>query len=111
MAKVRVNWGRLPHGSEVKVYCVRNTAHNSLYVLAKDERAAMSIAYTANHIYDPTPTMGGDYSRLAFEVRDPHNDKLTEHWDSITRAVDERLQGTLHFDDGKLAIGDEVIIP
>ena len=76
MTKVRVNWGPLEENCSVKLYEVYNTSHNSLLVLACNESTAMSIAYTANHIYSPYVKIAENYTRKTHEVRDPVAEKL-----------------------------------
>ena len=110
MSKVRVNRGRLAEDCPVKLYGVYNTSHNSLYVLAPDEATAMSIAYSANHIYSPTSKIAASYSRIAYEVRGSLPTKLRAHQDSIKLAIARRVQGTIHFEDGQVTVGHEVIV-
>jgi hypothetical protein len=108
MAKVRVNWGPLTEGS-VRLYGIHNTSHRCLYVLAGNERAAMSIACTANHIYSPEQKIALNYSRLSHEVHEPTTAELRNHWTAIQCAIARRLQGTVHFDAGETFIGYEAI--
>jgi hypothetical protein len=109
MAKVRVNWGQADEHCSVRVFAVHNTAHNCLYVLAPDPKTAMSIAYTANHVYDPTPKIALGYSRSVYEVTSPYKGELQANWDMIQQATNRRLQGTLHFEDGGVCVGDEFV--
>lgn len=110
MAKVRVNWGAAPAEHEIKLFAVYNTAHNSIYVLARDERTAMQIAHTANHIYDTAVKHTDNYGRGCYAVPDGLRSKLSTHWHKVERAISRRLEGTLHIDDdGQVAVGDEVI--
>jgi hypothetical protein len=109
MAKVRVNWGSLESGCSVKLFKVYNTAHRSLLVLARDEKEAMSVAYTANHIYSPYPKTAESYSRMAYEVRCPTSEVPQSHWPLVQLAIERRLQGTVHIEDRHLAVGYEVI--
>jgi hypothetical protein len=107
MAKVRVNWGPVGEGSSVKLFSVCNTAHNSLYVLAQDRQEAMGIAYAANHIYFPQQKIAETYSRLADEIEAPFGPALTQHWTLIQAAIARGLRGTVHFEEDRIAIGDE----
>ena len=107
MTKVRVNWSPLDEGCSVKLFVVNNTAHNSLYVLAQDNREAMSIAYASNHVYFPEPKIAETYIRLAEEVRVPFGREMAKHWDAIQAAIESRLRGTVHLEDDHIAIGNE----
>lgn len=107
MAKVRVNWGQTTDGCPVKVFVVYNTAHNGLYVLAPDREAAMSIAYTANHIHNVGFRKDTNYPHVA-EEREPFSGKLA---DSVRRAIAQRIQGTIHLHDDYIAVGHEAIKP
>lgn len=109
MAKVKVNWGRLPSDCDVKLYSVHNTARNVLYVLARNQSIAMSIAHAANHVYGTTTILALDYGRWVEEVKRPPNAALEEHWDALQAAIAQRLQGTVHFERECLRIGTEVI--
>ena len=110
MSKVRVNRGRLAEDCSVRLYGVYNTSHNNLYVLAPDEATAMSIAYSANHIYSPPHKIADNYSRMAYEVRGALPAKLRAHQDSIKFAIAQRMQGTIHFENGQVTVGHEVIV-
>ena len=109
MVKVRVNWGAATEDRTVKLFEVFNTSHNRLYVLAPDRRTAMLIAHTANHVYDPSEKIALDYSRTVNEVKSACQSELLEHWKCIQKAIARRLQGTIHFDEGRLSIGDEIV--
>jgi hypothetical protein len=109
MSKVRVNWGRLPEDRSVKLFEVYNTSHNSLYVLAPDEVTAMSIACSANHVYSPAAKIADNSSRFAYEVRGAMPVKLRAHQDSVRLAIAQRLQGTVHVENGQVTVGHEVI--
>lgn len=106
MVKVRVNWGPLEEGRSVKLFVVYNTAHNRLYVLAQNEKEAMNIAYTANHVYFPQQKYAETYSRAAYEVLDPPCE-LSNHWNAIQHAMDKRVQGTIHLEGDHIAVGYE----
>ena len=108
MAKVRVNWGPTEDDCPTKLFIVYNTAHNSLYVLARDDKTAMSVAYTANHVYSPTPKIADTYSRSVYEVRTADRD-LPNHWGTIQKAIARRLEGSVHFEGDSVSIGYEVI--
>jgi hypothetical protein len=109
MAKVLVNWGPTNDDSPVSLFVVFNTAHRSLYVLARDWRIAMSVAYTANHVYDPTPKIADTYGRHVDEVKSPHSSELEHHWRAIEAAIARRLEGTVHFSNGHVSVGHESI--
>ena len=108
MAKVRVNWGTLEDGC-VKLHEVRNTSGNGLLVLAVDTRAAMSMAYAANHIYSPQVTIGDPFSRMASEVTFPFGEALKKHWHLIQKAISLQMQGTVHFESDGIAVGYEAV--
>jgi len=110
MAKVRINWGRPEDGSEVRLFQVYNTSHNKLYVLARDAKAAMSVAYSANHIYSPSVQYTPSTSRAAYEVKHPLGEELTASWDAIQEAIAHGAEGTVHFERGKILIGNEVVV-
>jgi len=107
MAKVRVNWGPAPEDCSVSLFAVYNTAHRSLYVLARDWRTAMSVAYTANHVYDPSPKMAETYGRHVEEVKGPYSSELLAHWKSIEQAIARRVEGTVHFEGDHISVGTE----
>src|SRR3954463_14837667 len=108
MTKVQVNWGPADKQCSVRLFAVYNTNHKSLYVLARDWRQAMSIACTANHVYDPTPKIAETYSREVHEVTSAAAHQLSAHWDIIQRAIDKRLEGTVRLEDGGISVGDQV---
>lgn len=107
MPKVRVNWGQCVDGSPVKLFVVYNTSHNDLYVLARDKDIAMSIAYTANHIYGTEVKHAPTYSRSVYEVTNPNACNLSSHWSLIQQAIAQRVEGTVHFEGDRFSIGDE----
>ena len=109
MAKMRANWGRTPDGISVKVYLVYNTANKSIYVLARDKTTAMLIAQAANHIYNAEVIHADNYGRDCNEVTSRHPGELKNYWDSVERAVASRVEGTLHIENGKIAVGYEVV--
>jgi hypothetical protein len=109
MVKCRANWGALPEGSTVSIFDVVNTAFKHLYVIAQDEKSAMAVASSANHVLG-TDEIHGDYYFRAAEKVDPTQEKnLRQFAEAINLAMARRLQGTLHFDDGQVSVGDEVI--
>ena len=110
MSKVRVNWGRLAEDRSVRLYGVYNTSHNNLYVLAPDEATAMSIACSANHVYSAASKIADNYSRFAYEVRGAMPAMLRAHQDSVKLAIAQRLQGTIHVENGQVTVGHEVIV-
>lgn len=103
MAKVAVNWGSTDD-CPVKLFDVTNTSFISLYVLARDEKTAMSIAHTANHIYDPAPISADQYFRNAREIKGPFSGRF----EPLERAISQRIEGTVHFENGLLYIGSQV---
>lgn len=112
MTKVRVNWGCLDDTEVVQLYCVYNSSHRHLYVLAKDKVTAMQIAHTANHIHGIRPIHADNYGRdvYAADVAGTLAPKdLIKHGSALERAIAERWQGTVHWDSGQLAVGFEVI--
>ena len=109
MAKVRVNWGSLDEGEVVQVYCVYNSSHKHLYILAKDEGTALRIAHTANHIYDTKIIHADHYGRNVYVAGKFAPPGLLEHQGALDKAIAERVQGTLHWDDDHLSVGYEVI--
>ena len=109
MTKCRANWGALPEGSAVSIFDVINTAFKHLYVIAPDEKTAMAVACSANHVLGTHEIHEDHYFRAPHKV-DPADDKnLQPHQNAIQLAMARRLQGTLHFDRGRLFVGDEVI--
>jgi hypothetical protein len=107
-SKVRVNWGGLPEGRSVSMHVIWNSAFQRLYVLAENEKTALQIANVANHIH----YMDGGFSKdvACFKGRLESFPGYTDARVELDIAVARRLQGTLHLDGGKLAIGDEVIV-
>jgi hypothetical protein len=109
MVKVRANWGSLPEGSTVSVFDVVNTGFKHLYVIAQDERTAMAVARSANHVLGQGEIHEDYYFRAARKI-DPEQDRnLQPFSQGIRLAAARRLQGTLHIDDGQVWAGDEVI--
>jgi hypothetical protein len=102
MAKVPIN--RRFAGAQTKLFAVYNTAHNKMYVLAKDESAALSVAYAANHVYSPRPNIGLNYSRLSSEVFEPDGE-LSKHWDKLQQAGAQGIEATVHFHNEQLYLG------
>ena len=110
MAKVRVNFGSAPEGTEVKLFSVHNTAHKSLYVLARDSHQAMSIAHTAGHIYGTADIVNLNYGRHCQEISNPTAGRLKSNWSVIERAKLTRIEGTVHIeDDGAIYVGTSLI--
>ena len=109
MTKVRVNWGPTTDGSPVRLFQVYNTAYRNLHVLAPDERTAIEIAYTANHIHRIWDRKDKSYPHAA-EVRNPSNDpRLAYHADLIEIAISQRLRGSVHIDGEKLYVGSQLV--
>lgn len=109
MPKVRVNWGRSEDGKASALFCVHNTNHKPLYCLARNASEPMSVAYSANHIYDPTPKMALDYGRHAQAVfRRPESISIAA-WSKLDEARNGGLRGTVHCDDDSCFVGDEEI--
>ena len=108
MAKVKVNWGPADSDCSVRLFQVYNTAHKPLDVLARDEARAMSVAWTANHVYDLEMKHADNYSRYAYEVRSP-NARLANHWSHIQEAIAQRLEGTVHLEDDSISVGDQLV--
>jgi hypothetical protein len=69
----------------------------------------MSVAYTANHIYSPQVKYADTYSRSVYEVQSPTAYGLKKHWSWIEDAIAQRLEGTVHLEDGHICIGDQVV--
>lgn len=108
MVKVRVNRGPAPDESQVNLYSVSNTSNNILYLVARDAHTGMSVAWTANHVYSPEVMMEEYYSRSVTRVLKPYSE-LVYYWDIIQQAISMRLEGTIHFDDGGVCVGDQPI--
>ena len=109
MSKVPVNWGATAHDRSVKLYEIYNTAHQSLLVLAPDRDTALKIAHTANHVHWVWPRKDTSYPHVA-ELHDPFSrGRFADSRDSITIAIDRRLQGTVHFNDERVFVGEEAI--
>ena len=87
MAKVRVNWGPSEPGYSIKLFEVFNTSHKTIYVLARDDRTAMSVAHCANHVYSPNVKYADNYSRAAYEISQP-SEELSGCWDLIQQAIE-----------------------
>ena len=109
MTKVPINCGPAEEGCTVRLFAVSNTNQKSLYVLARDGQRAMSIACSANHVYDPTPKIADYYGRHVDEVRTPYSAELKLHWKSIEQAMEQRIEGTVHFNGDQMSIGEEVL--
>lgn len=105
-AKVRVNWGQLGDGRAAKLWAAYNSNHNSLYVLAPDRSTALEIAYGANHIHRMWDRKDKSYPH-AEEIEKPWGRDLEDHWNLIEVAMMRGEQGTVHFDDGQLLIGNK----
>jgi hypothetical protein len=69
----------------------------------------MSIAYTANHVYDPSPLIAETYSRHVEEIRNPLSEMLKRHWKAIELAISDRLQGTVHLEGDEMSVGYYVV--
>ena len=110
MAKCRVNWGAVPEGSSVSVFEVTNTSMKHLFVIAENEKSAMAIAHTANHVFGTHEIHEDNYFRAAHGVNALENNTLLPFSDAIELAIARRLQGTLHFDNAQLSVGNEVIL-
>ena len=108
MTKVRVNWGPAPEPCAVRLFSVYNTSHKELLVLARNAETALSIAGTANHVYGLGSSRKDSNYPHAAEIRTPFG-RLIGYWTCIQHAVSRRLEGTLHLQDGLVAVGDEVI--
>ena len=105
MAKVRVNRGPAEEHCPVKLFVVDNTAHRSLYVLARDKSRAMPVAYTSNHVYSPEVKHAETYSRSAYEILSPNAYSLADYWSLIGQAIAQRLEGTVHIEGDGICVG------
>jgi hypothetical protein len=108
MAKARLNWGPTDEYCSVRLFVVHNTAHRSLYVLSRDERTAMSVAYAANHVYSPEIKYADGYSRSVYEILSPSGYGLADHWSLIREAIAQRLEGTVHIEDDDICVGSQL---
>ncbi|HET7576971.1 MAG TPA: hypothetical protein VFK19_10480 [Sphingomicrobium sp.] len=106
MVKVRVNWGATDGQTPVTLFQVWNTRSKDLLVLAPDKDAAMKIAYTANHLHWMSPRKDTSYPH-ANEVRPPFYGDLVGYEEAIERAIAQRVQGTVHLEDGGISVRDE----
>lgn len=109
MAKVRVNWGALPEGEAVFVFDVINTAFKHQFVLAKDSETAMRVAYSAGHVMDYSEIHEDYYFRAPHKIELSQHKVLREYENVIQRAIERRLQGTLHIDGNEVCLGSEAI--
>ena len=107
MSKVSVNWGRLPADKTVNLYIVKNTSRKYLYILSENEKTALSIAWSANHIYSTITDHLSDNGRSVWVVSDRPKD-LVAHWNYIQQAIAERVQGTIELYTDSINVGDEV---
>ncbi|OWR01421.1 hypothetical protein [Sphingopyxis witflariensis] len=107
-AKCRIGLGAADPNQTVKLFAVYNTSHNSLYVLAPDLKAAMSIAHSANHIHGVFDRKDRTYPH-GQEVRAPFGEQMAASWGLVELAIERRLQGTVHFDGAEVWVGKEVI--
>lgn len=109
MVKCRANWGALPEGTTVSVFDVVNIAFKHLYVLAQDEKSAMAVACSSGHVLG-TDEIHNDYYFRAPHKVDPAQDKNLQLFaGAIQWAMNRRLQGTLHVENGQILVGNEVI--
>ena len=109
MPKLRATWGPSEDGKASALFCVYNTNHKPLYCLARDPSEAMSVAYSANHIYDPTPKMALDYSRHTHGVVHRPETISIAAWSKLEKARESGLRGTVHCNDDSCFVGDEEI--
>jgi hypothetical protein len=68
----------------------------------------MSVAYTANHVYDPTPKMAETYGREVHEVTSADAYKLSAQWSLIQRAIAQRIEGTVHVEADRICVGNQI---
>ena len=109
MVKYWANWGALPEGSSASVFSVCNTSHNHAYVIAEDEKSAMAVACSAGHVRG-TSNIDKDYYWRNATLVDPTKVPSLQKFESeIQLAVNRRLQGTLHFEESQVLVGNEVI--
>ena len=107
MAKCRVDWGPAADDADVKLFRVSNTSHNSLLVLAVDEKEAMSMAQSANHVYGTQTIHALNYDRMcspatAWDMRGKeHLARL------IDQAVKDRRRITVEFDGDAVWLGND----
>ncbi|MBX9897209.1 MAG: hypothetical protein K2Y17_04810 [Qipengyuania sp.] len=70
----------------------------------------MSVAYSANHIYDPTPKMALNYGRHAYELLQRPDSITASAWSRLGKAQDRGLRGTVHVVDDRCFVGYEEIV-
>ena len=109
MVKCRVNRGPLPEGLTVAIFQVVNTAFKHIYVIAEDEKSAMGVAWAANHVHGNHEIHEDYYFRAAHKVNLDKDKNLQKFSVALELAMDRRLVGTLHFDDDRVWVGEEVI--
>lgn len=110
MAKVRINCGVAPNGCVVKLFGVYNTSHKEMLVLARDFREALKIAGSANHFYALGSVRKDFNYPRAEEIRGPFG-YLSSYWNLIQEAASNRIEGTVHLENGSVTIGYQEIKP
>ena len=108
--KVGVNLGPAQKEDAVRVFQVKNTSWKYLYVLALDEQEALSIAWTAGHIYTSIQdSVFKENRRYADEVKSPIiNSDLERLWSCVCAARARGVRGTLEFRNDHVLIGAEM---
>ncbi len=109
MTKVPINRG--PSESSVALYKIFNTSHRSLLVLAANKNAAKEIAYAASHIHYLGFLRKDRCYPDVSEIREPFDCQLADCAAAIRKAIDRRIEGTVHLHDGYVTVGQEVIEP
>ena len=98
------NWEKGP----TSLFVVYNTAHKSLYVLAKDQEEARSIAWSACHIRYTDNGLNGEgrgVHLLGFGL----SFELAPHWDVIQKTAAKGGRGTVTLENDVVFIGHTAV--